>query len=743
MRLNLLTIIWLTVLLGAGVAVFLIERSKTPLPTYATAIAGAKAAVRLVDAAAREVQRVRHELDASFDGLRDMRAPLLAVIDTVRDACADIEDLDIKIKRNARIFENSVQGFAEDLEQFKSAYAAIRNSLRYLPTARNVTVGQLRTHGHERLAEEASILIDSIYNLADTEIARSRTRQAIGRFVEASQDTPHPVRNTVLTLAEHARTVIDFQGPVELHFMRLTGHNVERRIEVLIAELETAARAEALRKRILEFSAAGVGACIGMIWIGGIAGSLRRKRVETTVPEPAQASPVEPEPEPEPDLALAAHARLVHLRAARDAAGDNARPEPEEAMARAPATATDAPSATPHDMPAAVQAQAHAGERMRDIEPAGLEAHGQMTRPEEPSETTTGLASRVPAPDRDAGTAETTRRAGADALVGQTEKVLAESRMRGQQRRSHEEAARTPDPQGDSTGAELFDASLGPLTDDAIGSGSVHGAANDAWSCYIEAVAQHAQAAERSYGIVPEIHEAQVAIARTVAELTTAYSELDPTALRHAYANLARARNALEVQWSARPDLRTAIERTGPEHAVRIEHCIHRAIERVGARADASLPSEGRMPGGGGQAPARVGVAAGVVIEALATLLRPACASAAIEETGEEVGPLVEVSIEDGGRIVISIRTRARAMAMETEAITRARLLLGPEIAHAGADVAVAFEGPIRVIALKLPAARGAGGGRGGAVRNLSGGAGPAPATAVRVMRVRQELVRE
>ena len=203
----------------------------------------------------------------------------------------------------------------ERIERFKSGYAIVRNSARYLPLATAAATQQARESADEELTRSIATLSRDMasYLATPTDTARERLSAELQRLREQSVAYPLPLANALANLSAHAEVLLEKQEPTERLFAEATSSDISDFTDRLADSLEF----ELGRKEILtayyEGGILGVFGVLTLFWIvlalqqrsRAAPGALGAVRQATATPVPVLAVPASetdaaPAPPPAP-----------------------------------------------------------------------------------------------------------------------------------------------------------------------------------------------------------------------------------------------------------------------------------------------------------------------------------------------------------------------------------------------------------------------------------------------------------
>ena len=213
------------VLVAATVFLYWLVRNNDP-EGYRSSISGVQQIQQLAADWSIETARVRSDPLADFDSLvafipqmNDLTGTLLA---TVRS----IPGVPDRLVNDVSAFVSAVDAKEERIERFKTGYAVIRNSTRYLPLAASNIV-QAPSIEPEMLGRVSTLAneIDA-YLTAPTDATKGRLTVALERLGTSAATLPTPLPNHFANFISHAEVLLERQAPTDELFSLATSNEI-------------------------------------------------------------------------------------------------------------------------------------------------------------------------------------------------------------------------------------------------------------------------------------------------------------------------------------------------------------------------------------------------------------------------------------------------------------------------------------------------------------------------------------
>ena len=292
-----------------------------------------------------EIARVKADPFADFDALTAFVPRMKRLKDELSRTMRDIPDLPERISSDLRAYLNAIDAKEERIERFKTGYAVVRNSARYLPLA-TASVTQLAWDAqNEPLARAISSLVQdlNLYLATPTDTAKERLSAEVQRLREESLTYSLPLTNAIANLFSHTEVLLDKQKPMEDLFEQATSNDISDLTDRLADNLQFELGRKEIRSVYYERGMLGIIVFLALFWIVLAIRQRTQSRAgaepaAATAAAPLSASPAVQIPPPR-DLALDEGTEAANV------------PEPPAADPPAPPRRAPAPDTVP--LPAA------------------------------------------------------------------------------------------------------------------------------------------------------------------------------------------------------------------------------------------------------------------------------------------------------------------------------------------------------------------------------------------------------
>ena len=216
-----------------------------------------------------ELARVRSDPFADFDALTAFVPRMKRLKDELSGTMRDIPDLPERVASDLGAYLHAIDAKEERVERFKTGYAVIRNSARYLPLA-TASVTQLAWDAkNEPLARAISSLVQdmNLYLATPTDTAKERLTAEVERLREESLTYPLPLTNALANLFSHAEVLLDRQEPLEELFEQATSNDISDLTDRMVDNLEFELGRKEIRSVYYERGILGIVAFLALFWI--------------------------------------------------------------------------------------------------------------------------------------------------------------------------------------------------------------------------------------------------------------------------------------------------------------------------------------------------------------------------------------------------------------------------------------------------------------------------------------------
>ena len=175
-----------------------------------------------------ETARVKSDPLADFDSLAAFIPRMAHLKESLSDTARRISDLPDRLAGDINSYLSAIDAKEERVERFKTGYAVMRNSTRYLPLAAGNVREQALAAADGELAEAISALSNDMnaYLRVPSDAAKDRLAGELEALRGASVAYPPPLANALANFIAHAQVLLDKHEPTERLFQEATSNEI-------------------------------------------------------------------------------------------------------------------------------------------------------------------------------------------------------------------------------------------------------------------------------------------------------------------------------------------------------------------------------------------------------------------------------------------------------------------------------------------------------------------------------------
>ena len=290
-----------TVILLAAAGVLHTLAGNSGANAHRGAIEQVRAIQQLSSSWSVEIARVRADPLADFDSLAAFIPRMARLKETLADAARRIPSLPDRLAADIQAYLAAIDAQEERIERFKTGYAVVRNSIRYLPLAAAAVARAAGEAGEAALGRDIAVLVQNMngYLSTPTDAAGERLAGTVEALRTASVGFEPALANALANLLAHTEVLLERQAPTEALFAEATSDGLAAHSGRLASSLGFERdRAEA-RATLYERAMLGVFGVLALFWVGlAFQQRARGAGVVEAVPELAADAPREPRLEP-------------------------------------------------------------------------------------------------------------------------------------------------------------------------------------------------------------------------------------------------------------------------------------------------------------------------------------------------------------------------------------------------------------------------------------------------------------
>ena len=237
---------------------------------YRGAIEQVRAIQQLSSSWSVEIARVRADPLADFDSLAAFIPRMARLTDRLADTARTIPGLPDRLAADIQAYLAAIDAQAERIERFKTGYAVVRNSARYLPLAAANVARQAGEAGEASLGRGIATFVQDMNLFLSTPsgAASERLGAQVEALREASVGYPPPLANALANLLAHAEVLLERQSPTEALFAEATSGGIADLTERLAASLSFERDRGDVRAVNYERGVLGAVGVLALFWVG-------------------------------------------------------------------------------------------------------------------------------------------------------------------------------------------------------------------------------------------------------------------------------------------------------------------------------------------------------------------------------------------------------------------------------------------------------------------------------------------
>jgi len=217
-----------------------------------------------------ELGRVRSDPFADFDSLTQFIPRMDRLKKTLADAIQRTPSLPPRLANTTHAYLSSITAKEERIERFKTSYAVLRNSVRYLPLAASNVMQQMQTYG----ANTAFIRnVGSVTEEINTYLAspapseKERLMRVLSELGDNIATRHPPLINTAMNFVAHGQVLLDKHAPTEEVFQAATSDQISELGKTIIQGLESDLEQTEALAAWYERGIVGTGVVLWVMWL--------------------------------------------------------------------------------------------------------------------------------------------------------------------------------------------------------------------------------------------------------------------------------------------------------------------------------------------------------------------------------------------------------------------------------------------------------------------------------------------
>ena len=262
--------IFLSVLFVATAAGFYWMAAQAKAGEHHLAIATVQRIQQIESQWSVEVARVRSDPFADFDALTQFIPRMERLKETLASAVRSTPSLPSRLVNTTNAYLSAITAKEERIERFKTGYAVVRNSVRYLPLAATNVMQQMQTNGaNPAFVQNVATVTDDI-NTYLASPAPPEKERLTRMLTELGNDiaTRHPpLVNTAMNFVAHGQVLLEKQAPTEEIFQEATSDQISELGGTIIKALEDEIDRTEVLATWYERGIVGTGVVLWLMWL--------------------------------------------------------------------------------------------------------------------------------------------------------------------------------------------------------------------------------------------------------------------------------------------------------------------------------------------------------------------------------------------------------------------------------------------------------------------------------------------
>ena len=246
-----------------------------------------------------EVTRVKADPLADFDSLAAFIPRMTRLKADLSETAHRIPDLPDRLANSINAYISAIDAKEERVERFKTGYAVVRNSARYLPLAGSNVTQLAREAENEDFARDVSAFVQEVdfYLTTPTESTQERLLDEVEALRKESVGYPPALANGLTNLISHAEVLLTKQGPTEELYREATSNRISGLTDELAGNLRFELGRKEVQLALYDRGMLVVMALLALFWI--VLALHQRRRGGAVAAASAFVPPAEPAAPPQ------------------------------------------------------------------------------------------------------------------------------------------------------------------------------------------------------------------------------------------------------------------------------------------------------------------------------------------------------------------------------------------------------------------------------------------------------------
>ena len=262
--------IFLSVLLVVTAAGLYWMAAQTKSGEHSLAIATVQRIQQLESQWGVELGRVRSDPFADFDSLTEFIPRMDRLKKTLTDAIERTPSLPARLVNITHAYLSAITAKEERIERFKTSYAVLRNSVRYLPLAASNVMQQMQTRGaNTAFIRNVGTVTEEInaYLASPAPTEKERLARMLSELGDNIANRHPALINTAMNFVAHGQVLLEKHAPTEETFQAATSDQISELGETIIKGLESDLDQTEALAAWYERGIVGTGVVLWVMWL--------------------------------------------------------------------------------------------------------------------------------------------------------------------------------------------------------------------------------------------------------------------------------------------------------------------------------------------------------------------------------------------------------------------------------------------------------------------------------------------
>ena len=217
-----------------------------------------------------ELGRVRSDPFADFDSLTRFIPRMDRLKKTLSDSIQRTPSLPARLVNITHAYLSAITAKEERIERFKTSYAVLRNSVRYLPLAASNVMQQMQTRGaNAAFVRNVGTVTDEIntYLASPAPSEKERLMRMLSELGDNIANRHPALINTAMNFVAHGQVLLEKHAPTEEVFQAATSDQISELGETIIKGLESDLEQTEALAAWYERGIVGTGVLLWVMWL--------------------------------------------------------------------------------------------------------------------------------------------------------------------------------------------------------------------------------------------------------------------------------------------------------------------------------------------------------------------------------------------------------------------------------------------------------------------------------------------